>query len=272
MFGILYNYPMPSPSPQRTPATAPVDQTKAEIPYTRLTALLTLVGENPSTIEPLLHELRGTQLYVPVDGSEGLSLSDSQLFCSEREGILYGIAFVREEDAREYFCEHQAPYSLMLCQGSDLLSSLTNRGTELGLHLVDRGYGFFLSADMMGLGAGLLDFDSAEVDYVQYAPIPYSSVIPHQLRTELELLCSKHPHIERVYLGEILSAEGSKGSCLIVVGDHDASPVNVQDLISVIATKVGIADWNGVVSWIDEGEGEEILRRNHIDLVYERKR
>jgi len=270
--GILYNHRMRSQSPQRIEANAPVTPTQADIPYTRLTALLTLVAENPSTLEPLLHELRGTRLYVPVDGSEGAPLGDSCLFCSEREGGLYGIAFLREADAREYFRDHQGPYSVMLCQGSELVSSLTKRDSPLGLYLVDGGYGFFLNADLMDLGASLLEFRDAEVVHVQYAPAPYSGVIPKELRTELDLLCSKHPHIERVYLSELISEKGSYGSSFIVVGDHDASPVNVQELLSIIATRVGVTDWKGTVTWIEEGEGEEILRRNHIDLVYARKK
>jgi hypothetical protein len=160
----------------------------------------------------------------------------------------------------------------MLCQGSELVSSLTKRDSPLGLYLVDGGYGFFLNADLMDLGASLLEFRDAEVVHVQYAPAPYSGVIPKELRTELDLLCSKHPHIERVYLSELISEKGSYGSSFIVVGDHDASPVNVQELLSIIATRVGVTDWKGTVTWIEEGEGEEILRRNHIDLVYARKK
>lgn len=254
-----------------SPASAPATKTEAEMPYTRLTALLTLVGENPSTIEPLIHELRSTQFFVAVEGNEGKSLPESHLLCAEREGCFYGIAFVREDDLREYFREHEGRYSVMLCQGSDLISSLTHRDTELGLHLVDSGYGFFLSADMIGLGASLLEFKDAEVEHVEYMPAPYAGNIPAQLRSELNLLLSKHPHIERVYLCEIVSAESSEGSCFIVVGDHEASPVNVQELISVIATRVGVAEWKGTVTWIEAGESEEILRRNHIDLVYARK-
>ena len=263
---------MRSESHQRTSATAPVVQTEAQIPYTRLTALLTLVGENPSTIEPLLHELRGLQLYVPVDGKEAASLGDSCLVCSEREGSLYGIGFLREGDAREYFREYTSPYTLMLCQGSDLVSSLARREPELGLYLVDGESGYFLNAEMMELGASLLEFQGCEIEHVQCATIPYSGVIPKQLRTELALLCSKHPHIERVYLSEIITGDVSHGSSFIIVGDHEASPVNVQELLSVIALRVGVADWRGNVSWIDQGEGEEILRRNHIDLVYAQKR
>jgi hypothetical protein len=157
----------------------------------------------------------------------------------------------------------------MLCQGSELVSSLTKRDSQLGLYLVDGGYGFFLNADMMALGATLLGFRDAEVIHVQYSPTPYSGVIPKELRTELDLLCSKHPHIERVYLSEIITGDVSHGSSFIIVGDHEASPVNVQELLSVIAQRVGVADWRGNVCWIDQGE--EILRRNHIDLVYAQK-
>lgn len=263
---------MLSNRPHTTPSSAPSARAEGEISYTRLTALLNLVGENPSTLEPLIHELRGTQFYVPVDGHELASLADSRVFCNEREDQLFGIAFLREADAREYFREYQEPYSLMLCQGTDLLSTLTRREPALGLYLVDGAQGYFLNSDVMGVGAGILDFNNVEVEHVQYAPTPYSGTIPRQLLTELNLLCSKHPHIERVYLSDIIAAKGPQGAAFIIVGDHEASPVNVQDILSAIASRCGVADWRGTITWIDGGEGEEILQRNHIDLVYSRKR
>lgn len=262
---------MLSQSPKASSTSASTPRAEGEISYTRLTALLHLVGENPSTLEPLLHELRGTQFHVPVDGGECASLADSRVFCNEREGQLFGIAFLREADAREYFREYQEPYSLMLCQGSDLVATLTKREPLLGLYLVDGGEGYFLNAEVMSVGSGILDFKNAEVEHVQYAPTPYSGAIPRQLRTELNLLCSKHPHIERVYLSDIIAAKGPQGAAFVIVGDHEASPVNVQDILSAIATRCGLADWRGTITWIDGGEGEEILRRNHIDLVYSRK-
>jgi hypothetical protein len=84
------------------------------------------------------------------------------------------------------------------------------------------------------------------------------------------MFCSKHPHIERVYLSEVVSEKGGLGSALIIVGDHAGSPVNVQDILCVIANRVGLVDWRGTITWIDEESGEEILRRNEIDLVYSR--
>lgn len=262
---------MLSNPPQTTTQSTAATTSEGGVSYTRLTALLHLVGENPSTIEPLLHELRGTQFFVPVDGTETGPLEQSCVFCNEREGALFGIAFVKETEARSYFSGHSQPYHLMLCQGSDLLSTLARRDPPLGLYLVDGAQGFFLNADVMGLGASILNFKDADIEHVQYAPTPYSAEIPQQLRRELDLFCSKHAHIQRVYLSDILSEKGDLGASFIIVGDHNASPVNVQDILSVIAGRVGIADWKGTITWIDGGEGEEILRRNKIDLVYDRK-
>ncbi len=239
-------------------------------PYTRLSALLTLVGDNPSTLEPLIHELRGTLFYVPVDGNDRAPLEESCVFCNEQDGALFGIAFLREAEAREYFRECSSPYSLMLCQGEDLISTLIKRDPVLGLYLVDGSNGFFLNSELMHIGASILDFGSAPIEHVQYAPSPYSGPIPKELRTELEMFCSKHPHIERVYLSEVVSEKGGLGSALIIVGDHAGSPVNVQDILCVIADRVGLVDWRGTITWIDKESGEEILRRNEIDLVYSR--
>jgi hypothetical protein len=258
-------------SSQATPEPTAGFLAEIQIPYTRLTALLNLAGENPSTMEPLIHELRKTQFVVPVDGHEEGSLDQSAVFCNEREGRLFGIAFLRESDARQYFQDHTGPYQLMLCQGDHLLSTLVKRESPLGLYLVDGDHGYFLNADLMGIGSTILNFQDAEVEHIQYAPAPYSAVIPQQLRTELDLFCSRHPHIQRIYLSEILSERGAHGATFIIVGDHDASPVNVQDILSVIACRVGLADWKGTITWIDADDGEDILRRNKIDLVYSRK-
>lgn len=259
---------------QSTPtakATATTLTDEVEHPYTRLSALLYLVGENPSTLEPLLHELRSTLFFVPVDGNDRSPLEEACLFCNEREGAFFGIAFLREGDAHEYFRQCSEPYTLMSCRGGDLLSTLCKRDPALGLYLVDSGHGFFLNADVMRIGASLLDFEKAEVEHVQYAPSPYGGPIPRELRTELDLFCSQHPHIERVYLSEVVSQKGPLGAAFIIVGDHAASRVNVQDILCVIADRAGLIDWKGIITWIEKDDGEDVLRRNNIDLVYARK-
>jgi hypothetical protein len=262
---------MLSQTPQPVTSSTAVPSTEVEFPYTRLTALLNLVADNPSTVEPLIHELRGAKFFVPVDGNDPSPLEESCVFCNEREGKLFGIAFLRERDAHDYFREYGQPFHLMMCQGNDLVSTLVKRDPPLGLYLVDEGNGYFLNADLMAIGATILDFKSAEVEHIQYAPSPYTAPIPKQLLTELALFCSQHPHIERIYLSEILSEKGSHGASFIIVGDHQASRVNVQDILSVIADRVGVVDWKGTITWIKQEDGEDILRRKNIDLVYSQK-
>jgi len=261
---------MLSNSPDPSPDSTPAPDAEVQIPYSRLTALLSLFGENPSTLEPLLHEVRATQFVVPVDGRECVALEEASLFCNELEGSVFGIAFLKESDAHAYLSEYKEPYSLMLCKGSDVVTTLIQQETPLGLYLVDGQQGYFLNAKVLRIGAGILSYQDSDIEHVECSPAQYGGEISKQLRRELELLCSKHPHIERVYLADISSSQESHGSSFIIVGDYSASPVNIQDLLCVIAEKFDILNWRGMVTWIDK-EGEEFMRQNDIDLVYARK-
>lgn len=256
------------PSPTNTS-----NEVVAPSTFNRLRALLSLVAGNPSTLEPLLMEVRNTKFFIPTEASPVPSpLSDISLFCTEREGKAFTISFLKEADAKEYFQDETEPFQLMLCRGDHLLETLGRRELPLGLYIVDNGQGYYLNSQIVDIGRSILDFEDAEVSKVQYAPMPFSGTISRELLTELKLFCSQHKHIERLYLCEIQASSGAVEPTLIIVGDHMASPVNVQELLSVIAANAHIPNWKGSIMWIGPGEGEDTLMQNEIDQVYAKKK
>jgi hypothetical protein len=220
----------------------------------------------------LLTEVANSELFVATEMGFSGSLADIGLICNHTEGRRYALSFLTREEAAAYLRDYDEPIDFVRCKGLELLTTLTRRDTGLGLYIIDAEQGYCLGPDLVSMGVGLTNFRDAEVVSVQYAPSVYTGTISRDLRSELSLFCSQHPHIEKIYLCEVKGVRDRPETLMAIVGDSDASDFNVQDVLVVIGAKTGLIDWYGNITWVRADESEEFFLQHGIDCVYERGR
>jgi hypothetical protein len=239
--------------------------------HSRLRALLSLVDDNPSTMGPLLKAVRDSELLVATDSGIAESLAEAALICNHSAGCAYALSFLDRVKASEYMQCYEEHVEFVQCKGADLLLSLMHREVPLGLYIIDADQGYYFGPDLVMMGLSLTNFKEAETIPVQYSPTRYSATIPEDFITEVGIVCSQHPHIEKVYLCEVQGVKGRPEALLAILGDSEASDENVQDPLAVIAARMGILDWHNNVTWIEVGENEEYMIRYGIDCIYEKR-
>lgn len=270
-FGYLCAPIMSSPSFQTSPSSQPPTEVVPPA-YGRLRALLNLADENPSTMGYLLKEVRDMNFLIPTELGFAGSVADLGLICNSRDNSWFALSFLNREIAERYLADYGEPFQLVECRGEELLATIARREGDLGLYIVDDESGYFLGSNLVNVGVGLLNFNEAETVSVQYTPSRFSGTIPREFCTEVELLCRNYPHIERVYICDLPSTNGRRETLLAIVGDSDASSENVQDILAMIASKKGIGDWYGNVTWIAADDSEQFMIRHEIDCVYDRRK
>jgi hypothetical protein len=195
------------------------------------------------------------------------------MLCGEQNGTCYAIAFVDRSLAESYLSQatkegdlskaiHLAEYP-----GLDLLQILCAQESTLGLEIIAPSFDKLVDPYWVEIMARVHETDTSSISRHDYHLIPYGGTVPKELERQLRLFCQQHPHIERLYICDDVTEPEKSDAILVIVGDRQASTINIPDLIGEVALRIGLDGWSGDVAWVLP-QDEENLRRLGLDPIY----
>lgn len=242
-----------------TSPTSPASADNAQLastPHSKLHALLSLAPDEPTVLLPLADAVREATLFIGVETHGEGQKQSHRLFCTQQDDTWYAITFLERETAEAYFKRHASaedPLStvrLIEHRGLDLLQILCTQTPTLGLEIVSTSADKLVAPSWVEIMARVREAESTPIDNHEYQLVEYAGTISRDLRHQLGLFCGQHPHIEQVYICDKVTSEPDPETLLVLVGDRNASRVNIADLIGQVVLRVGLEGWFGKIAWI----------------------
>lgn len=235
-------------------------------PHSKLHALLSLAADEPTVLLPLADAVREATLIIGVENHCENQRSCHRLFCTQQNDTWYAITFLDRETAQAYFARHtsteDASLNVQLIEhrGLDLLQILCTQTPTLGLEIVSSSADKLVDPSWVEIMARVREAESTAVDNHEYHLVEYDGVISRELRQQLDLFCGQHAHIQQLYICDKVTSDPEPETLLVIVGDRNASSVNIADLIGEVVLRTGLEGWAGEIAWIHTGQTASMER------------